>query len=78
MTPETDDVLLDLARIFEKHGVEGSFAIVGEKARVLKRRGRADVIEAFKAPRRSLPVKPPLRPPNHRGIPERLGLASRC
>ena len=48
MTPETDDVLLDLARIFEKHGVKGSFAIVGEKARVLQRRGRADVTEALK------------------------------
>ena len=48
VTPETDDVLLDLAWIFEKHGVKGSFAIVGEKARALKRRGRADIIEALK------------------------------
>ncbi len=48
ITPETDDVLLDLAKIFNKHGVKGSFAIVGEKARALARRGRSDVIELLK------------------------------
>ncbi len=48
VTPETDDVLLDLAKLFDKYGVKATFAVVGEKARVLKRRGRWDVIEALK------------------------------
>lgn len=48
ITPETDDVLLDLARLFDKYGVKATFAMVGEKARALKRRGRWDVIEALK------------------------------
>ena len=48
ITPQADDVLLGLVRIFNKHGIKGSFAIVGEKARVLERRGRRDVIEALR------------------------------
>ena len=48
ITPETDDVLLHLASIFNKYGVKGSFAIVGEKARVLVKRKRWDIIEALK------------------------------
>ncbi|RLF00385.1 MAG: hypothetical protein DRJ57_01010, partial [Thermoprotei archaeon] len=49
VTPEADDVLLDLAEIFEKYGIRASFAIVGEKARALRRRGRWDVIRALRA-----------------------------
>jgi peptidoglycan/xylan/chitin deacetylase (PgdA/CDA1 family) len=48
VTPETDDVLLDLAKLFDKYGVRATFAVVGEKARVLRQRGRWDVIEALK------------------------------
>jgi peptidoglycan/xylan/chitin deacetylase (PgdA/CDA1 family) len=48
VTPETDDVLLDLAELFDKYGVRATFAVVGEKARVLRQRGRWDVIEALK------------------------------
>ena len=48
VTPETDDVLLDLAELFDKHGVRATFAVVGEKVRVLKRRGRWDVIKTLK------------------------------
>jgi len=49
VTPEADDVLLDLAEIFEKYGIRASFAVVGEKARALRRRGRWDVIRALRA-----------------------------
>ena len=48
ITPETDDVILDLVKVFNKYGIKGSFAIVGEKARALERRGRSDVIDALK------------------------------
>jgi len=48
VTPETDDVLLDLTNILDQFGVKGSFCIVGEKLRALKRRGRLDVLEALK------------------------------
>jgi len=48
ITPETDDILLDLTRIFNKYGIRGSFAIVGEKARKLLERKRFDIIDALK------------------------------
>jgi len=48
ITPEADDVLLDLIKILDQFGVKGSFCIVGEKLRALKRRGRSDVLEALK------------------------------
>ncbi len=48
ITPETDDVIIDLVRVFNKYGIKGSFAIVGEKARALERRGRDDVINALR------------------------------
>jgi len=48
VTPEADDVLLDLTRILERFGVKASFCIVGEKARELERRGRFDVISALR------------------------------
>ncbi len=48
ITPETDNVIVDLIKIFNRHGIKGSFAIVGEKARVLERRRRNDVIKALK------------------------------
>ncbi|OYT30999.1 MAG: hypothetical protein B6U94_04680 [Thermofilum sp. ex4484_79] len=48
ITPETDEVSLHLTLIFNKYGVKGSFAIVGEKARVLVKRKRWDIIEALK------------------------------
>lgn len=35
----TDEVLIELAKIFNKHNVKVTFAIVGEKARILKKRG---------------------------------------
>ena len=44
----TDDVLIELVKIFDKHDVKVTFAIVGEKARALERRNRRDVIEALR------------------------------
>jgi hypothetical protein len=48
ITPEADDILLDLIDILDQHGIRGSFCIVAEKARSLERRGRFDVIESLK------------------------------
>jgi len=48
ITPEADDVVLELVRILNQYDVKVSFCIVGEKARVLERRGRIDVIRALK------------------------------
>ena len=47
VTRETDDVLLDLVSIFNKYGIKGSFAIVGEKARKILEGKRDDVIKAL-------------------------------
>jgi len=47
ITPESNDVLLDLTQILERFGIRASFCIVGEKARELDRRGRLDVISAL-------------------------------
>jgi hypothetical protein len=48
VTPEADDVLLKIVDILDQFGVRGSFCLVGEKARVLERRGRLDVLGALK------------------------------
>ena len=48
ITPETDDVLLELINILDNHDVKGSFCIVSEKVRNLKKRGRTDVLESLK------------------------------
>lgn len=45
--PEADDALLRLCRTLADAGVPGNFFVVGEKARVLRERGRRDVIEAL-------------------------------
>lgn len=46
--PLADDAALDLAQVFERAGVRGSFCITGEKCRVLAQRGRGDVVEALR------------------------------
>ena len=43
-----DDALLDLCRIFSEEQVPVSLFVAGEKARVLRQRGRQDVIEAMR------------------------------
>jgi hypothetical protein len=48
VTPETDDALLRLAQILTKNGIRGTFKLVGEKLRMLERRGRNDVIDALR------------------------------
>jgi hypothetical protein len=48
VTPESDDALKKLAEILEANNVRGVFKLVGEKLRVLERRGRWDVIDALK------------------------------
>jgi len=42
--PEADDALLRIADFLTEEGVRGTFKIVGEKARVLEKRGRRDII----------------------------------
>lgn len=46
--PESDDAALRLAQELDKLGVRATFKVVGEKARVLEKRGRKDVIAALK------------------------------
>jgi hypothetical protein len=46
--PQDDDATKRLAELLTRLGVRATFKIVGEKARVLERRGRKDVIAALK------------------------------
>ena len=46
--PASDDAALRLANFLKAEGIRGTFKLVGEKAKVLKERGRTDVIEALK------------------------------
>ncbi|MBP7050823.1 MAG: hypothetical protein KBE65_07400 [Phycisphaerae bacterium] len=45
--PQADDAAMRLAEMFSARGVQATFKIVGEKARVLEERGRDDVILAL-------------------------------
>jgi hypothetical protein len=45
--PIADDAALRIAQDLTSLGVHGTFKVVGEKARVLERRGRTDVIQAL-------------------------------
>jgi hypothetical protein len=46
--PQSDDALLNLCRIYSEEDVPVSLFVVGEKARVLRQRGRHDVIAAMR------------------------------
>jgi len=46
--PPSDDACLRLATWLKSQGIKATFKVVGEKARVLKERGRQDVIDAVK------------------------------
>src|SRR5207244_2259475 len=46
--PASDDAAFRVADWLTKEGVRATFKVVGEKARTLERRGRADVIAALK------------------------------
>ena len=45
--PAADDAALRIAKILDAEGVRATFKVVGDKARVLEKRGRRDVIEAL-------------------------------
>ena len=45
ITPEADDALLEILRMFDDVGVQGIFKLVGEKFRVLKARNRREVLD---------------------------------
>jgi hypothetical protein len=45
--PQADDAAKRLAEMFTSRGVQGTFKVVGEKAKVLQERGRDDVILAL-------------------------------
>lgn len=46
--PQSDDAAKRLAEWLTGRGIRATFKVVGEKARVLERRGRADVIQALR------------------------------
>ena len=48
LLPASDDAAKRVAEILSERGIRGTFKIVGEKARVLERRGRRDVIDALR------------------------------
>ncbi len=48
LSPNDDDAALHLAKFLTAEGIRATFKIVGEKARVLEKRGRTDAIEALK------------------------------
>lgn len=48
ITPESDDALKGCIDALDYHGIKGTFKIVGEKLRVLKARGREDIIQALR------------------------------
>lgn len=45
--PASDDALLQLCRIHSEEGVPASMFVAGEKARVMRQRGRKDVLDAL-------------------------------
>src|SRR6185295_685185 len=48
LLPASDDAAKRVAEILTARGIRGTFKVVGEKARVLERRGRADVVAALR------------------------------
>jgi len=48
LLPADDDATKRLAEMLTSRGIRATFKLVGEKARVLERRGRRDVIEALR------------------------------
>jgi len=48
ITPQSDEALKRLLEIFERQNVRGTFKLVGEKLRVLKKRNRKDILEKLR------------------------------
>src|SRR5215472_14242 len=47
LLPADDDACKRLAEMLTNRGIRATFKVVGEKARVLEKRGRTDVIQAL-------------------------------
>ena len=47
LLPASDDAALRLSRFLTERGIRATFKVVGEKARVLEKRGRTDVLSAL-------------------------------
>ncbi len=47
--PEADEALLRISEFLKNEGVKGTFKMVGEKARVLEKRNRTDIIGSLKS-----------------------------
>src|SRR3954453_7285361 len=45
--PAADDAAMRIAKMLTAEGVRATFKVVGEKARVMEKRGRRDVIQAL-------------------------------
>src|SRR5436189_262813 len=63
---EDDDAAKRLAEMLTRNGVRATFKVVGEKARVLERRGRSDVIAALN--RHDMGIKVYLDEADHVGV----------
>ena len=48
VTPQHDEILIRLAKGLSERGLVGNFHLTGQLARTLRRRGRADVMEALR------------------------------
>lgn len=48
ISPESDDALLRLAQIYHDAGLPACFFFVGQKTRVLRTRGRKDILDALR------------------------------
>src|SRR4051812_50106745 len=48
LLPADDDAAKRLADLLSERGIRATFKVVGEKARVLEKRGRRDVIDALR------------------------------
>lgn len=48
INPESEEALLELLNLFDRRGIVGIFKLVGEKARVLERNGRQDILAKLK------------------------------
>jgi hypothetical protein len=48
LLPACDDATKRLCELLDERGIRGTFKVVGEKARVMEKRGRTDVIAALK------------------------------
>src|SRR5262249_43478976 len=48
LLPADDDAAKRLAEMLSERNIRATFKVVGEKARVLEKRGRSDVIKALK------------------------------